>query len=280
MPEIIFRTLRHEYRLVCPDQETTEAMAFMEIMPDMPGFALEVVKIPIEVDQGYFRIRDRSGDMVEGSKLHIFNWLHALIYSDILEGEASCPILHCGTMINPNNPAGRIAVLGRKGQGKTTLMLSLLTQGFQIEGDEHLVLREHEVVARPRTFRVKTGSLNLVPDLAGVFKDLPSVPTWDGNRIYAFNPKNISLPWTISPGTLDHVVILEANHGGRSVIHGIETEQALKRAVEQAVLPNQGKGAAFARLRAKILTAGCHCLRIGELEQTGDLIRRQIAQQA
>ena len=280
MSEIAFRTLRHEYRLHCPDQNSTDAMAFMAITPDMPRTRLEVVEFPLEVDQGYFRVRDPSGGTAEGDTIQVLNLLHALIFADLLQSEVGCPIIHCGTLVNPFKPGGRIAVLGGKGLGKTTLMLALLEQGFQVEGDEHLVLREHEVIARPRTLRVKSGSLCVVPALADVIRNGPSVTTWQGERIYAFAPKQAGFKWAIEPGTLDHVIVLSSNHGGRSLIQWIDPELALRRAVEQLVLPQQGRAQAFARLRAKILAAQCHCLRIDQLAQVGDLIKRHISQLA
>ena len=280
MPEIAFRTLRHEYRLHCPDQNSANALAFMAITPDMPGTPLETIKFPLEVDQGYFRVRDPSRGTAEGDSIQVLNLLHTLIFADLLQSEAGCPIIHCGTLINPFNPSGRIAILGGKGLGKTTLMLALLEQGFQIEGDEHLVLREHEVIARPRTLRIKAGSLYIVPALANIIKDCPSVRTWQGERVYAFDPRFAGFKWSIAPGNLDHVIVLTANHGGCSVIHRVERDQVLNRAVEQLVLPQHGKARAFARLRAKILMARCHCLRVGALDNVGGLIRRQIGQPA
>jgi hypothetical protein len=247
-------------------------MAFMEIMPDMPGFNLRKVEIPLEIDQGYYRMRLAGDDVTEGSAGHILNRLHRLILDDVLDGEKGCPILHCGTLINPVDPSGRIAIVGSKGHGKTTLMLSLLAQGFQMEGDEHLVLRANEVVARPRTLRVKTGSLDLVPSLAAALHASPSIEEWDGIHFYSFNPKSAGLNWAIAPGRLDHIIVLQANHGGRSVIHPLHPEVALKRVLGESIFPNQGKAVAFARFRSAILGVKCHCLRNGDLESVGQLL--------
>jgi hypothetical protein len=272
MPEIVFRTLRHEYHLLCPDQKSAADMAFMEIVPDMPDFNLRKVDIPLELDQGYYRLRLADDDVTEGSAGQILNRLHRLILDDVLDSEMGCPIFHCGTLINPVDPSGRIAIVGSKGHGKTTLMLSLLAQGFQMEGDEHLVLRENEVVARPRTLRVKTGSLDLVPAFVAALKASPSIEEWDGIHFYSFNPKKAGLAWTIAPGRLDHILILEANHGGRSVIHPLHPELALKKILKEAIFPDQGKAVAFARFRSTILGVKCHSLRNGDLESIGQLL--------
>ena len=272
MPVVIIRTLRREYHLLCPDAQSASDLAFMEITPDMPEFDLQKVEIPLEIDQGYYRLRLAQNDVTEGSAGHILNRLHRLIFDDVLESESGCPIFHGGTIINPVDRSGRIVILGPKGNGKTTLMLSLLEQGFQIEGDEHLILREREVVARPRTLRVKSGSLRLIPSLTAAVEASPRIENWDGVNYYSFNPKAAGLPWTISPGRLDHIVLLQANHGGRSLVHPMRPEAGLAQAVKEAIFPRSAPGSAFARMRAAMLGVKCHCLRLGDLQSVGQLL--------
>ncbi len=259
---IVFRTLKHEYRISGADDDAQRALTFMAIEPEIAGVPLLPIDLPIERRGGYLSIALPDGRTCEGTALHLLSRLHGLIWADICESEAGAPFVHCATVLGP---WGRAILVGSKGTGKSTLALHLLSQGYGIEADEHLVVRETCVIARPRTLRIKAGALDQVPVLAERVGGCPSIRTWDGLPIYAVNPALGGHPWRIGAGRLDRLVFLDANHGGRSMISPLAATESLRRLTQQTVMPARGKAAAFGRLRQLVTTVPAFRLSLGDL---------------
>ncbi len=59
-----------------------------------------------------------------------------------------------------------MAFVANKGTGKTTLLCHLLSVGAACEGDENIIVRDDDVIARPRLLHVKEGSLPRLPELS------------------------------------------------------------------------------------------------------------------
>lgn len=260
---IVFRTLRHEYRLSLPDAETARAFAFMAIAPEMAGAALAPVELAVEPAHGLLKMVLPTGRLVEGGATHLLAALHAVIFNDVVDGEPGAPLVHGATVLSDR---GRMVLVGSKATGKTTLTLHLIACGWRVEADEHLVIGADTVVARPRTLRVKPGALALVPALADAVRTCPSIASWDGLPIYAVAPSIGGLPWRIERGRLDHLVFLEANHGGRSMMRPVGPDEAFRRLLAESLLPPTGVAGAAGRLRALAASRPAWRLSVGDLD--------------
>ena len=262
MPPIIVRTLSREYRLHVEAPEHHQALRFMEIAPEIVGRQLEPVDIRIDVLHGQLSMAVPQGRTVQGSADHLLAILHGIIFDDLLASEPGAPLLHGATVIVQGR---RMLLIGDKTCGKTTLSLHLAANAYRVEGDEHLVIGTESVIARPRTLRVKPGTLALVAGLPDSVWQAPSVATWDGSLIRAVRPDIAGQGWTIAAGRLDAIVSLSANHGGRSLAKPIAGDPAFRDLMAQTIMPTTGIPGAAMRVRRLATNTPAFKLLLGDL---------------
>ena len=198
-----------------------------------------------------------------GTSDHLLNRAHQILRDLLIAETAGCPVIH-GASIVVNRK--RLLLMAEKGVGKTTLSLKCLAAGLTVEGDEHIVVRSDEVVARARTLRVKQGSISVVPELAQQIQASPKIPEWNGDLIYSVAPRLAGQRWTIKPGRADVLLFLTANHGGLTSIKFLTANQAFGRIMQTTYLPENGRAAALGRLRMLVTGARCIEMRLGCLE--------------
>ena len=262
MHTVVCRTLRREYRLHLPTAEIAEQLRFVAAEPELPGLTLETVDIPIGLRHGFLVGQMPSGEVVGGTPEHLLSAMHRLIMADLIDGETNTPFIHGATALIEGH---RVLLIGHKGSGKSTLALHLAVAGHAVEGDEHLLARGNEVIARPRTLRVKDGSLKLVAGLPTTVWDAPFLRNWDGSSIRSIRPDISGVPWVIRAGRLDAVVCLVANHSGTSVSQPIPGVDAFERLMREVILPRTGIAAAAGRLRQLVLGTPTYELLLGNL---------------
>lgn len=261
MRSVICRTLRHEFHFIAPDGAADE-IRFIAADPELPDLQLRPVEIRIAQVNGYFSTRLPSGELVEGSANHIVHILHRVVFEDVVESEPDAPLIHGATV---RIGGKRLLLVGHKGCGKSTLALHLAMAGHAVEGDEHLLVRHDDVIARPRTLRVKAGTAALIKNLPVGLDQLPKIVNWDGSVIRAVSPAVGGMPWLIRAGQLDGLVLLSANHGGRSAARPIDRGNALGRLMKEIVLPSQSVAAAAARVHRLLGTVPAYLMSLGDL---------------
>ncbi len=262
MQPVICRTLKREYRFHA-DPETADRIRFIEAAPQMAGVDLTPVDIAIDRRDGFLVATMPSGEIVEGTAYHLLGAMHRLLLADLVDGDPGAPLLHGATVLIEGQ---RLLIVGHKGAGKSTLALHLAVAGHGVEGDEHMLIRSGSVVARPRTLRVKDGTLAMVKPLPDQVWQAPRVPGWDGtSSIRALSPALAGREWIIRAGQLSGIVILVANHGGRSRARGIAREKAFAHLMAEAGMPATGVAAAAARIRALAMSVPSFELRLGDL---------------
>lgn len=262
MHTVICRTLKREYRLVCPTAEIAAQLSFVAAEPELPGLSLEPAEVEVGLRDGFLVARLPAGDLIEGSPSHLLSAMHRVIMADLIEGDPDASFVHGATI---RIGGRRLLVIGHKGCGKSTLALHLAMAGHDIESDEHLLVRRHEVIARPRTMRVKDGSFGLVAGLPASVWSAPVLTNWDGGTIRSISPAIGGRPWVIRAGQLDAIVFLMANHGGRSAARPIAHAAAFGRLMAEVVLPQAGIAAAAGRLRELVLGVPSYQLLLGDL---------------
>jgi len=260
---VVCRTLRREYRLAAPDAAIAHQLSFVAAEPDLPGLDLEPIEIPVVARNGFLVAKLPNGHVAEGTPNHLVSVLHRLVMADLVAGDPATPFIHGATVVIEGR---RLLLIGHKGCGKSTLALYLALCGHVVEGDEHLLIRADEVIARPRTMRVKDGSLALVPGLPSAVWNAPFLPNWDGTRIRSISPDIGGQPWVIRAGRLDAIVCLFANHGGSSVSRPLAGPHAFERLMREIVLPRSAIAAAAGRLRQLALSTPTYELLLGNLE--------------
>ena len=263
MHPVICRTLRHEYRLHAPSPAIARQLRFIEAAPSLPDFELAPVDIPIAERDGFIVATLPDGELVEGTPTNLINVLHRVVLTDIVEHNFGCPLLHGATVLIDGR---RLLIVGHKGAGKSTLALHLALAGHQVEGDEHLIVRPDSVVARPRSLRVKDGTLTLLGPLPPAISNAPAIPGWDGSfTIRSFSPSVGGRDWIIRTGQLSGIIILIANHGGRSQAQPMSGMLAFSRLMGEIMLPKDGVAAAAGRVRTLALSVPAYQLSLGDL---------------
>jgi hypothetical protein len=262
---VVVRSLTREYLIRTSSAELAQLVAFIDAQPEMAGARLIRVEIVAEPACEGFTLKLPTGEATAQSVFDAANQIHAAIFGGIQEEAIGAPLVHGASLVCNGH---RLIVVGHKGSGKSTLALHLLARGFEVEGDEHVVLREHDVVARPRRMRVKPGSLPLVPGFAAAVLRSPTVydPITAG-PIYAVDPSISGRPWRIAPGKADHLVFIEPNHGGRSELRASSRNETFGWLAEHCLLPNVEAAAASARIHRLALATPSWRLSLGDLEE-------------
>lgn len=261
---VICRTLRREYRLFAPDAAARRVLEFLRIDPAIDGRPLETVDVPIERRLGFLSARLPNGALAEGTSRHLVGQMHGLLQWDLSQSHPASPLIHGASVIVGGR---RFVITGDKGAGKTTLMLALLRAGHDVEGDEHVVLEPDGVIARPRTLRVKPGSLRVVSGLPQGIERTPTIDIWEGGFIHSISPAIFGRPWTVRHGRLDGIVFIAPNHGGRSVVARVPADDAFQRLMRTVIFPGKSILSETVRVRRLVAEAPAFELRLGDLTQ-------------
>jgi hypothetical protein len=271
---VVIRSIGREYRVFSSCPSLRRHLAFIAASPDLPEQRLAPVVFKIEPTQSFYRMRLPTGRAIEGSASVVVERLNRFIVGGLLEEALGGVLLHAASVRCGESTA---ILIGPKASGKTTLTLRLLAEGFAVEGDEHVVLRSNDVLARPRRMRVKEGSLAFVPSLADDIVRSPSAVDPDGNTIYSVDPAIAGRPWRIAPAKVPHFVLIEPNHGGRTVLAPVPFERAFGRLVANAILDGSNKLGAAVLLRRHLLPTRTWRLSLGDHENAVKHLRRLAA---
>lgn len=247
----------------CVDHQLASTIRFIEALPKMsPQPKLKLRIGTVVLDGSFYDLAGCYGGY-PGTPSHLLNRCHRIARDLMLEEASGMPILHAATIVSNDQ---RMLVLADKRAGKTTLSLKCLAEGLQVEGDEHVVIRPNDVLARPRTLRIKQGSIEYVPELADRIRACPSIADWTGEQIYSMPPQTDETDWRISPGSADFLLFISANHGGLTSTKRLSANAAFERLLKQAYLPDQAKTAALARLHMLCAQAERIEIRLGCLK--------------
>jgi hypothetical protein len=271
LPRVIVRTLSRELILHTPDEETFAALSYAGAEPLMVGRKLIPVELPVEACGKFYRLRPPGRGAVEGSVDAVLNGVFRLLGAWMSEDSRDTPMLHAAVV---SFEGARLALLGDKGFGKTTLMLRLIEEGATVEGDENVVITPDGAITRPRRLHVKEASLPLVPALADAIRASPSTTDWMGSRVFACVPSLRGGRWEIAERPIDHLIFTEPNFGGASILSPLSPDAAFARMIETAFMPPQGRGRAAALLRTLGVTARAWRLQLGRLDQAAWHLRK------
>ena len=207
--------------------------------------------------------RDGSADRV---LIELFRRMYAAVYAQM----ADSPRLHAGCA---EHDGMLFLAVGPKGVGKSTLMTRLLFEGFTVFGDELVFGLGREVIALPRPFHLKAPALRLLPQVAAVADRLPFVMGDAGEKILAFDPTDVGLPWSIRQGRPAAIFFLEPNHAGATRIEPCPKLGMIQSLMTQSMLEGDDAGAWIRSLGTLVRDAECYSLHVGELSTAAQLMR-------
>jgi len=220
----------------------------------------------------FYRLSTPSGDSA-GSRRIMVERLYWHIYGELARELPHGALLHAASVVAGEK---RIVLVGSKSSGKTTLVLRLLAEGFDVEGDEHVALRDDDLLARPRRLHVKKGSLALVPGFAEEIIRAPAGLDQDGNIIHSVDPSIAGRPWRIAAGLASHFVFIEPNHGGRSVLAPLPFGRAFAALPANAALLGADRLRFALMLRRHLTAAKTWRLSLGDHAGAVDHLRKLV----
>ena len=167
-------------------------------------------------------------------------------------------------------------ICGEKYAGKSTLALRLLYEGFDVVGDELVLLRKSEAVTFPRKMYIRQDCLELVPALQPIVNGLPFVYNERDDKIFAFDPLIINRPWRIRPSPLAAIIYIEPNHGGRSRLHPCGKLEMAQRVLAQSNAPISSSPNWVGEITTAINRADTYVLELGDLDSAVVDLREQL----
>lgn len=249
-------------RFHCIDELLADTFEFARAEPVTLSGGSETIDIMTMRDRNGFY--DFTGEYAgqPGTTQHLLNRAHKILRDVMIAEVPDAPILHGASIVADGC---RFILLADKSTGKTTSCLKYLTVGFRVEGDEHVVVLEADVIARARTLRIKQSSLGIVPELDTAIRASPFIKDWKGDLIYSMPPRTVDNEWRIEQGPAHCIVFLTGNHGGATMVRPMSSEMAFEQLLTMVYLPEVGRGAAIARLHR--LSRQCRAveMRIGDL---------------
>ena len=162
----------------------------------------------------------------------------------------------------------RFIVIGEKGAGKTTLMLKLLSRGngFRVNGDEMVLVRDGMALPFPRRFHVKRGFKELFRNLTPRIEDSPSLPVPGGHTLKAFSPKEAGFDWEIDERPIRAICCLTPNHGKKTRILSCSGLAMLREIMPMTFLSEEGDHRKIGGLCRLINTVETRRLLVGDLD--------------
>jgi hypothetical protein len=162
----------------------------------------------------------------------------------------------------------RLLIVGDSGTGKSTLALHLLLRGAAVEGDELALVRGGQVIPLPRRFRLKPGTLDVLPELRDLAGSLPRVEH-DGVVVSAFDPTEAGYPWSLRLGPIDALVLAVPNHGADSFVREIAPLDAFPRLLKQVhrVEDSAADRSRLVQNVSRLVRVRTFEMRLGDLEE-------------
>jgi hypothetical protein len=268
------RTIGHELSIRAPDSFSAEIFRYIAASPVVNHEQVAALDLNIGKTGGFYRLALASGTPAEGTALQILGALHRLHFDLTRREFPLSALVHAGVVTTDE---GHVAFVGGKGAGKSTLLVYLASRGWPVTADEHLIIRADDAIPRPRSFRIKNGTLaHLGAGTAELVRRSPSVRDWQGAPVYAVEPSAFGRDWIIRAGRIRHLVVLRPNHGGRPRLRRLSHDRTLETILPDVLMPEQQRAEVFGRMRGMVLKAECFELWTGQLEEIPELLYQSI----
>jgi len=203
----------------------------------------------------------------------VFNLLW-LINRETFRSVPDCIRIHAGC---GEHGGKRFIVVGDKGVGKTTFMVSLLLNGSRAVGDELVLVREGRATPFPRRFHIKQESTKLLPGIKHLFDALPFNMTTYNHKMFSFSPQDAGFEWKIDEGDVRAVFYLMPNHGGESRLEPCLKYEMVRNIMPMSFLSETDDHKKIDQLCSLVDKAECHVLHIGDLPGAISALQEKMA---
>jgi hypothetical protein len=166
----------------------------------------------------------------------------------------------------------RFLVIGDKYAGKSTLMTRLLFSGFDVFGDESVLMRSGIVMPVPRKFYLREGSFRLLPQLAEIIHRLPFVNSASNGRVVAFEPRDAGFEWRLAAAPVDAIFALVPSHGEPTRLESCPKYRMVAHVIKESNPPPERSCNWIGDICAMVDSAQAYELHIGDLDQAVDIL--------
>ena len=272
MRTIVIRTLRREFRI--PEQRDDSPLRFVEATPTIDGDAPAPTELALAPLHGFFKTRLPTGPVIEGTLRNLARVLDLYVLTCAVADERDAVSLPAALLVSPSGR--RVAFIGTRRTGKTSLALALERAGWALEGDERVYVRPDGVVAHPRTPRLSRTLIRRQPQFAALVDGAPSLELLHGETMFALDPRRLTQDreqdWHIRCGPLDAAVFLDGAMARLCSIRRMSLEEAFGGALALCTIAHGVRARGVALLRAALGRAALYHLQPGELAATRDAV--------
>ena len=232
-------------------------------------------RLDVREDAGGYRVREDGEDRgVLGSPEDAAALVERRLHELAFEAVAGCTKIHAGCATWEGR---RFLVVGHGRAGKTTLMTRLLVDGFAVEGDEMVLVRDGQVVAYPRRFGIRRRTLGLVPQVGALVPEIARAPIPDepdGYQIMSLDPSQLGLSWRIGTGPVDVLLLLEGRHPEPTAARSCPDQLMVQSVMAQSEPPSTGPATWVRDVCALVRGAAKYLVILGDLDSAVAVVRQ------
>lgn len=255
--------------------ELIERLAYMVQRAEQDIPLEEHCDISVLWEDGEYRISGGGGEDESELSLSVaFNALFARIHDLGMRRFSDHIRIHAASGFGRN---GMVLLVGEKWAGKTTTAVHLLLEGFEMVGDELVLLRHGEAITFPRPFYLRHAAVELLPKLGDAPNGAPFVNAEIAGKLIAIDPLKLDRPWKIRPAPVGTIVFLEPNHGGASSVKACSKVEMVRRVLAQSSAPSSAREDWVADFCNTVNQAETVVARMGDLASSTDLFRKLLS---
>ena len=159
----------------------------------------------------------------------------------------------------------RFILAGDRRAGKTTLLTRLMFEGAEPHGDDLLIFKGELFQPFPRRFHIKSGSLDLLPQLKRYMTKKQSYLS-GAFEFFFFDPTEAGFRWTCLADHVDTAFYLRPNHGGETRLRKCPKYLMARNLLRQVENYSERNRDQSQRMFESINTVNCYELELGDLE--------------
>lgn len=220
--------------------------------------------VEVAAEGSHCRLHDDSGEPdVEVAIDSVVDVLYARMHDRALSAMPNHTRIHAASGIGPR---GMFLLVGPKQAGKTTLALSMLEAGYEILGDELVLLQYQMGITFPRRFFVREGSLPLLPEVSALDGSAPFVRNADEGRLIAVDPIRLGREWRIRPARVATILFIDPDHAAESTMSVSGKVEMVEKVIKECTPPQSGRTAWIADLCQTVEQADTWTIHLGKLD--------------
>jgi hypothetical protein len=145
-----------------------------------------------------------------------------------------------------------------------------------VQGDEMVIVRDHSVIAYPRRFGLRRGTLDLIPEASRLAPGRVREPSPHDYQVVSFDPAEQGLDWRIREAPVDDIVLLVRHDNPMSSISPCDRHEMARHVMANSHGPT-GDPRQWIRDACAILAgARCSILTMGDLGSGVAMLREAV----